>query len=355
MAHFPHSIKRNGSPGRELLKEPIMDTQTHELQVTKPDSLQMLPIAEAQDWYNNFVAFSKSILKPDLDFGIIPGTPKPSLYKPGAEKLRFVYGLGVEMRCIDKTVDIHTPFLDFTYRCTVKSKTGQILAECEGSCNSMEKKYGHVWKSEHELPPGTDTSKLVSKASGKKISEFDFSINKAETTGKYGKAKEYWDMWLDAIEAGTAKKIKKKSFKGNELDAWEMDNTQVSYRLTNPDVMDLKNTIMKMAQKRAFVGAILLATGASEFFTQDVEDLDMHGPAQADNQPPAHFEDATVVDESTQDAFLQWLDKLKECKTPQAVDDLALQNKDVISNWPELKNAFTQHKALLRKNAAVPL
>ena len=28
-----------------------------------------------------------------------------------------------------------------------------------------------------------------------------------------------------------------------------------------------------MAQKRAYVGAILNATGASEFFTQDVEDM----------------------------------------------------------------------------------
>lgn len=37
--------------------------------------------------------------------------------------------------------------------------------------------------------------------------------------------------------------------------------------------ISLKNTIQKMAQKRAFVGAILMATGASEFFTQDVEDM----------------------------------------------------------------------------------
>jgi len=34
------------------------------------------------------------------------------------------------------------------------------------------------------------------------------------------------------------------------------------------------NTIVKMAQKRAYVGAILTATGTSELFTQDVEDAE---------------------------------------------------------------------------------
>jgi hypothetical protein len=32
---------------------------------------------------------------------------------------------------------------------------------------------------------------------------------------------------------------------------------------------------MKMAQKRAFVGAVSTVTGASEFFTQDVEDMEI--------------------------------------------------------------------------------
>lgn len=35
---------------------------------------------------------------------------------------------------------------------------------------------------------------------------------------------------------------------------------------------DIVNTILKMAQKRAFVGATISATGASDYFTQDLED-----------------------------------------------------------------------------------
>jgi hypothetical protein len=36
---------------------------------------------------------------------------------------------------------------------------------------------------------------------------------------------------------------------------------------------DLLNTLGKMALKRAYVGAIIMAVGASDFFTQDVEDM----------------------------------------------------------------------------------
>lgn len=35
---------------------------------------------------------------------------------------------------------------------------------------------------------------------------------------------------------------------------------------------DILNTLMKMCQKRAIVGGVILATGASDFFTQDLED-----------------------------------------------------------------------------------
>lgn len=47
------------------------------------------------------------------------------------------------------------------------------------------------------------------------------------------------------------------------------------------------NTIMKMAQKRAYVGAILLASGASDLFTQDLEDMD-----RSSQRAPAPVEEA---------------------------------------------------------------
>tara|TARA_R110000803_G_C11989469_1_gene321833 strand:+ start:582 stop:1337 length:756 start_codon:yes stop_codon:yes gene_type:complete len=38
-------------------------------------------------------------------------------------------------------------------------------------------------------------------------------------------------------------------------------------------VSDIMNTLMKMAQKRAMVGAVIQATGASDFFTQDEDEI----------------------------------------------------------------------------------
>lgn len=41
----------------------------------------------------------------------------------------------------------------------------------------------------------------------------------------------------------------------------------------NTPVCDILNTLKKMAQKRAIVGAVILATGASDYFTQDEDEI----------------------------------------------------------------------------------
>jgi hypothetical protein len=43
-------------------------------------------------------------------------------------------------------------------------------------------------------------------------------------------------------------------------------------RRINPDMADVVNTVLKMAQKRAKVSTTINAISASEFFTQDLED-----------------------------------------------------------------------------------
>lgn len=328
--------------------------------------MQMIPIAQAQEWYRAFCEFTTSILRKGLDFGEIPGTNKPTLLKAGAEKLRFAYGLGVEMEMIDKTIDFDRPFVDFTYKCIVRSKAGQKLAECEGNCNSMETKFGFLWVSIQELPDGTDISRLKTKTSGKKMQEFDFSIEKAETSGQWGKPQEYWNKWNQAIQDGKARQIMKKTKNGREMPAWELDEQVTLYRIPNPDVMGLKNTIMKMAQKRAFVGAVLIATGASEFFTQDLEDMEINGHIYSEEkEADKGFEDAEVISETPGKGSApagiseadpvpakiagSWYAKLDKCKTPEDVDTLAVKNKETLQANPDLKLLFGQRKAKLRK------
>ena len=49
------------------------------------------------------------------------------------------------------------------------------------------------------------------------------------------------------------------------------NNFEAKYRSLNP--YDIKNTLEKMSEKRALVAAVLIGVGASDIFTQDIEDL----------------------------------------------------------------------------------
>lgn len=287
--------------------------------------LDMLPIDEAKNWYNNFVKFTKEVLKPKLDYAQIPGTNnKPTLLKPGAEKLRFVYNLTTELERLESVVDYDKGILDFTYKVTVKAPNGQVLAEAEGNANSFEPKWGYIWVDEDDPRlEGLDKNKLQTRDNTK--FEYKFAIEKAETTGKYGKSQEYWDMWKQAIKEGRARKVTRVSKNGRKMEGYEMGSKQ--YRIKNPDVIGMKNTIMKMAQKRAFVGAILIATGASEFFAQDLEDMELFDnvvvskPSQVvegevvedrvEPEPqPEPAKEKPKARESERDKAVKWINKL---------------------------------------------
>jgi hypothetical protein len=57
-------------------------------------------------------------------------------------------------------------------------------------------------------------------------------------------------------------------------------------RTDNEDIADFKNTVIKMAKKRAKVDAVLSATRSSGIFTQDVEDLNLQGQAEPPKPAP---------------------------------------------------------------------
>jgi hypothetical protein len=64
------------------------------------------------------------------------------------------------------------------------------------------------------------------------------------------------------------------------------NNFEFKYRSLNPN--DIRNTIEKMSEKRALVGGVLIGVGASDVFTQDLEDLPelLNGPPQNGYKPP---------------------------------------------------------------------
>jgi len=74
------------------------------------------------------------------DYGKIPGCPKPSLWKPGAEKILILFGLASEYEIIDKVQDYEKGFFAFTVRCFL-SRNGMPVTQGVGHCNTKERKY----------------------------------------------------------------------------------------------------------------------------------------------------------------------------------------------------------------------
>jgi hypothetical protein len=184
----------------------------------------MLPMQDIKNWYIEMTEFGKEILKPNIDYGLIAGHGKPALLKPGAEKIKKAFGLQVEsLDCVREITDAERNFVDCTYKCIITSETGKRLGICDGNANSKEEKFRYIFKPSDKVPSRNALDKM-----------------KIEGSGKWVKCNNKW-IWFE--------------------------------RADNPDVFTLKNSIQKVAQKRAFVGAILMATGASEFFTQDLNSV----------------------------------------------------------------------------------
>jgi hypothetical protein len=209
-----------------------------------------LTLQQAAERYNAVVAYvSSNLMKKDVDYGVIPGTPKPTLLKPGAEKLCTFFGLASRFQILTSIEDWMgeqhdgEPFFYYLYRCQLW-RGDLLVAEGDGSCNSWEKKYR--WRSADRLCPHCNKPTIIK--------------------GR----EEYGGGWLCFVKkGGCGAKFR---------DSDESIESQVVGLVPNPDIADQVNTVQKMAQKRALVQATLLAVNASEFFTQDVEDMMVHVP-----------------------------------------------------------------------------
>jgi len=87
-----------------------------------------------------FQTIVKKNLKKDKDYGVIPGCSKPTLLKPGAEKILMLMGLQSTYEIIDSTRDWKEGFFQYQVRCTLE-KGGIVITQGLGCCNSREKKY----------------------------------------------------------------------------------------------------------------------------------------------------------------------------------------------------------------------
>lgn len=178
-----------------------------------------------------------AVMKKDVHYGVIPGTPKPTLYKPGAEQILVTFQIAAGEPKIE---DLSTTD-SIRYRVTRPGQSiasGAFLGSGVGECSSDEEKYRWrrpVCDQEYEETPEDQRRAVWKKVKG---------------------------------EAVQLKQVR-----------------------TRP--ADVANTVLKMADKRAYVALALQTTAASDCFSQDLEDLPEEvresvagGEASGEAKPP---------------------------------------------------------------------
>jgi hypothetical protein len=153
----------------------------------------------------------------DVHYGTIPGTPKPTLYKAGSEKILTTFRIAA----YPKEVDDLSTYDEARYRVKVHGihqPTGMLIGVGIGECSSNEEKY--KWR------------------------------------------KPVCDQEFEETPEDRKRTVWKKSGQG----PYQLKQVRM-----NPT--DVANTILKMAKKRAQIDMTLTATAASDVFDQDLEDL----------------------------------------------------------------------------------
>ena len=158
----------------------------------------------------------KAVMQKDVHYGVIPGTQKPTLYKPGSEVLLTMFHIAVDPQAEELREGI-----DIRYRVRAVGRhqaSGIVVGVGIGEASTAEDKY--AWR--RAICP---------------------------------------EEWNDTDP--TRRRTKYQKYKGQI--------EKVQQVRTNP--ADIANTVLKMAKKRAQIDLTLTATAASDCFTQDVEDL----------------------------------------------------------------------------------
>src|SRR5438132_3871209 len=121
---YKESYQLARAPARDIVLAPVMD------------------IATAKKRLEEFQEFVRGYLVEGEDYGTIPGTTKPTLLKPGADKLCELYGFADVPKIVNQTEDWERGLFDYTIECTLTSRRdGSLVATGLGSCNSYEGKY----------------------------------------------------------------------------------------------------------------------------------------------------------------------------------------------------------------------
>jgi hypothetical protein len=174
---------------------------------------------------NTLTTQFKTWMEEDVDYTrkLFGQNNKPSLLDSGAHKLTNFFQAYPDSKII-KEVEEREPGherIKYVVRADIIHISGTRIGSGVGSCTTDESKYQYRWLTEYKL-----------------------------------KGLGYSDQEIQTLPS--------QERRGNN------GNYRV-YRIRNPEILDLDNTILKMATKRAEVDAALSLPGVSGVFTQDIE------------------------------------------------------------------------------------
>ena len=192
----------------------------------------------------------KDLMVLDVDFGRIPGTPRPSCYQGGAQIIRKHYNYQVKFTMEDLGSDITAGIFNYYFNCDVSDEFGSYIGNGVGSCSSQETKFRYRWVERGAAPLPSPEAK-------------DFDL--------YG----FSDLYR-SINGKASVKIQQ--------------GRPPQFRIQNEEAQDLQNTIIKRAKKRAFIDAMLMVSGASRLFMLGDEAVEVTSPEEA-----AHVVEAESV------------------------------------------------------------
>ena len=149
-----------------------------------------ITLAQAKERIELLQTFISDMMVPGIDYGYVQECQKPSLFKPGAEKLCDIFGFTKQIQIVDRMIDWEKGVFSYEVKAILTSKrTGMVEAEGIGSCNSKEMKY--------RLQDGFSVSNIILKMA-KKRALIDAVLSATRSSGLFTQDIEDIDCFISA-------------------------------------------------------------------------------------------------------------------------------------------------------------
>lgn len=219
--------------------------------VTESTVVQELSVEQVLARLRKVKEVMEQAMQEDHHYGVIPGTKKPTLLKPGMELLCLLFRLDPQYSAVfQRDPDGHLTIVSTVTLWHIP--TGQRWGSGMGSCSTRESKFAYR-KAARACPRCGKETIIKGKA-------------------EYGGG---WLCWMKAEKSdGCGAKF---------ADADQAITSQQVGRVVNEDIADQENTVLKVSNKRGLGAAVLNVTAASDLLTVDLEDM-----APPEPEPETH-------------------------------------------------------------------